>query len=264
MSHQPLLSSAPGIEEISRYCMATDLGLECVCSRRAQVRVGTGTTARKEDSTLYYYAKQIDDDLLSLQSLNAHWAPSGPSTEVTLEELITQYQPEVDMFVKHVRPVMRQIAKAVARGDRHREQGQPYSAEMEYNQALGLDETNIRALFGLGLTYLQYGQEDKARVVFEELIRLDGFADAAFKHLFNQFGIELRKRGMCGEACRYYSRAIELCQNDENLLFNLARAYFEGGQIQEAEDTLECCLRMNPNHAEGERFLSYLGSVTLE
>lgn len=104
------------IAEVSKYCMATDLGLECVCSKRSTVTIGTGATSKKEDSTLYYYAKQIDDDLLALQSLNANWAPSGPAAEVTMDELITQYQPEVDMFLKQVKPVIQKIAKAVARG----------------------------------------------------------------------------------------------------------------------------------------------------
>ena len=251
------------ITEVSKYCMATDLGLECVCSRRSTVKVGTGTTLKKEDSTLYYYAKQIDDDLLAVQSLNSHWAPSGTAQEVTMTELITQYQPEVDMFLKQVKPVMQKIAKAVAKGDRHRNNGEPFSAAMEYNNALGLDEKNVRALFGLGLTYLQYNQHDKAKVVFEELIELDGFASAEFKHLFNQFGIELRKQDMVEQACRYYSRAIEVCKTDENLYFNLARAFVQGGMIGEAEGALEKCLRINPGHEEGLKFKKYLCSLSL-
>ena len=74
---QEPMEDACSIEEVSKYCMATDLGLECVCSKRSTVTIGTGATSKKEDSTLYYYAKQIDDDLLALQSLNANWAPSA-------------------------------------------------------------------------------------------------------------------------------------------------------------------------------------------
>jgi tetratricopeptide (TPR) repeat protein len=225
--------------------------------------VGTGSTAKSQDSTLFYYAKQVDDDLLALQSLNANWAPSGPSVEVTLEELITQYQPEVDMFLKKVKPVMQKIAKHVAKGDRHRNNGEPYSAAMEYTNALGLDEKNVRAMFGLGLTYLQYDQHEKAKVLFEDLIGLDGFASAEFKHLFNQFGIELRRQKMHEQARRYYARAIELCTTDENLYFNLARAFFEDGRIGEADRTLETCLRINPGHEEALRFRKYLASVCL-
>ena len=251
------------IAEVSKYCMATDLGLECVCSKRSSVTIGTGATSKKEDSTLYYYAKQIDDDLLALQSLNAQWAPSGPALEVTMDELITQYQPEVDMFLKQVKPVIQKIAKAVAKGDRHRRNGEPYSAAMEYSNALDLDEKNVRALFGLGLTYLQYNQHDKAQTVFEQLIALDGFASAEYKHLFNQFGIELRKQNMLNQACRYYSRALEVCSTDENLYFNLARAYVQGGMVAEAEGAVEKCLRINPGHEEGQKFKKYLDSLSL-
>lgn len=263
MGKENAVTGSHSISDVSKYCMATDLGLECVCSKRSSVTIGTGSTSKKEDSTLYYYAKQVDDDLLALQSLNAHWAPSGPALEVTMDELITQYQPEVDMFLKQVKPVIQKIAKSVAKGDRHRRNGEPYSAAMEYNNALGLDEKNVRALFGLGLTYLQYNQHDKAQTVFEQLIALDGFASAEYKHLFNQFGIELRKQNMLDQACRYYSRALEVCSTDENLYFNLARAFVQGGMIVEAEGAVEKCLRINPGHEEGLKFKKYLSSLSL-
>ncbi len=121
----------------------------------------------------------------------------------------------------------------------------------------------MRALFGLGLTYLQYDQHEKAQTVFEQLIALDGFASAEYKHLFNQFGIELRKQDMLEQACRYYSRALEVCATDENLYFNLARAFVQGGRVAEAETALEKCLSINPAHEEGQKFKKYLGSVSL-
>jgi tetratricopeptide (TPR) repeat protein len=263
LEDENIVTEGYSIAEVSKYCMATDLGLECVCSKRSTVVIGTGATTKKEDSTLYYYAKQIDDELLALQSLNANWAPSGPAIEVTMDELITQYQPEVDMFLKQVKPVIQKIAKAVAKGDRHRRNGEPYSAAMEYSNALGLDEQNVRALFGLGLTYLQYKQHDKAQTVFEQLIALDGFASAEFKHLFNQFGIELRKQDMLEQACRYYLRALEVCSTDENLYFNLARAFVQGGRVGEAESALEKCLNINPRHEEGIKFKKYICSLSL-
>lgn len=254
-------ASGASVAQSSKYCMATDLGLECVCSKRGTITVGTGTTAKKEDSTLFFYARQIDEELLALQSLNAQWAPSGPTIEITWEQLITDYQPEVELFLSKVKPVMKSIAKAVARGDRHRKNGAPYSAEMEYNNALDLDEKNLRALFGLGLTYLQYNQPEKAKAVFEQMIVLEGFTEPEYKHLFNQFGIELRKKKMIEESRRYYARAIELCQTDENLYFNLARAFHEGGQYVEADNMLEVCLEMNPAHDEAQLFRKYLANL---
>ncbi len=238
------------LEQLSQYCTASDLGLECACSKRQEIKIGTGTTTRKEESTVYYYARQVEDDLLTLQSLNDHWLPVGEAQQITLAELVTQYQPEVEIFVKKIRPAMNELRKTIARGDRHRKNGQPYSAELEYNRALAMDEDNVRALFGLGLTYLQYGQTDKAQIVFEHLVRLDGFVDPAHKHLFNEFGIALRKRGLFDEAEQYYTRALELCPDDENLYFNLGRALFEAGKLEAAANAARICLSLNPNHAE--------------
>jgi tetratricopeptide (TPR) repeat protein len=241
------------LEQLSQYCTASDLGLECACSKRQEIKIGTGTTTRKEESTVYYYARQVDDDLLALQTLNEHWLPVGEAREITLAELVTQYQPEVDVFLKKIRPAMVELRKTIARGDRHRRNGQPYSAELEYNRALAMDEDNVRALFGLGLTYLQYGQPEKAQTVFEHLVTLDGFMDPAHKHLFNEFGIALRKQKLYEEAERYYTRALEICPDDENLYFNLGRALYEAGKLEHAANAARICLSLNPAHGEAAK-----------
>ena len=241
------------ILELSKYCTASDLGLECACSKRQEIKIGTGTTSRKEESTVYYYARQVDEDNLALQALNENWLPVGTPQQITFEELIIQYQPEVEVFLRRIRPAMVELRKTIARGDRHRQNGEPYSAEMEYTRALTMDEDNVRALFGLGLTYLQYGQQDKAQSVFEHLVGLDGFMDPAHKHLFNEFGISLRKQKMYAEAQRYYSRALELCPDDENLYFNLARALYEGGNLDAEANAVRICLSLNPSHVEATK-----------
>ena len=68
---------------------------------------------------------------------------------------------------------------------------------------------------------------------------------------------------MLEQACRYYLRALEVCSTDENLYFNLARAFVQGGRVGEAESALEKCLSINPGHEEGIKFKKYLCSLSL-
>jgi len=75
---------------------------------------------------------------------------------------------------------------------------------------------------------------EKSRLIFGELVTMDGAFENRHKHLFNEFGINLRKSSLFEEAVRYYSRALEingdLFGEDENLYYNLARAYYEKGE----------------------------------
>ena len=83
------------------------------------------------------------------------------------------------------------------------------------------------------------------------------------KHLFNEFGIALRKKQMFDEAIRYYHRAIELTQKDENLYLNLARAHFEKGDRAPAFANLRICLEINSAHGEAKSFLKYMARERL-
>ncbi|MFN2342740.1 MAG: tetratricopeptide repeat protein, partial [Desulfonatronovibrio sp.] len=136
---------------------------------------------------------------------------------VSKDEILEKFSPEPEFYTYTVFPKMRELNKTIARADRHRQKGEGYSAEFEYNNALNVDEENIRASFGLGLTYLERGDKDKANNIFERLVKLDAAFEKEHKHLFNDFGINLRKQEMYAQALEYYSRGLELVENDENL-----------------------------------------------
>jgi len=143
---------------------------------------------------------------------------------------------------------MLDLRKTIAKGDKHREKHEPFSAEMEYTKALDVDETNVRAIFGLGLVYLEKGDNESARLVFHQLVETKGAFAAKHKHLFNDFGIALRKGGLYVEAAQYYSRALELTDKDENLFYNLARAHYEQFHWQRAADSLARALLLDEEH----------------
>lgn len=143
---------------------------------------------------------------------------------------------------------MRELKKSLAKGDKHRAKGELLSAEMEYTKALDVDETNVRAIFGLGLVYLEREDTEKAQVVFEDLVELQGAFDLKHKHLFNEFGIALRKNGLHPQAVQYYTRAVELTKVDENLYYNVSRACYEMNEWEQCIDWAGRALRLDPNH----------------
>jgi tetratricopeptide (TPR) repeat protein len=56
----------------------------------------------------------------------------------------------------------------------------------------------------------------------------------------------------------YYSKALEIDGYNDHIMFNLARVYFEMGQLDEARNQLFRALEINPELEMARRFLRYL------
>ncbi|NMC49482.1 MAG: tetratricopeptide repeat protein, partial [Desulfovibrio sp.] len=77
-------------------------------------------------------------------------------------------------------------------------------------------------------------------------------------HLFNEFGINLRKNKMLDQALDYYRRAENLSEADENLHYNIARAFFEKKDLQMCFEYLKKALDLNPELVAAKKFIAYL------
>ena len=220
-------------------------------------KVGTGTTTRKTVQKTFWFVEQ-HENIIECQPLNTNYVPSGPKRKVTLDELIAKFSPEPEFYLNSVFPKMQELQRSVENGDSHREKGENFAAEYEYARALKVDEENVRANFGIGLTYLERGDSAKAQDIFQRLVKLDAAFEPEHKHLFNDFGINLRKNKMLKESLEYYQRALELTQNDENLFMNMARVLLETNDINGCIDNLLKALELAPRHEPSLKFLAWL------
>ncbi|MDR2668948.1 MAG: hypothetical protein LBC14_03210 [Desulfovibrio sp.] len=237
--------------------------IQGVFSSQEVKKVGTGTTTRKTIQKTFWFCEEKDDGSLDVQPLNPNYIPSGPKKNVNREYFLTHFAPEPELYLQSVYPKMREINKTIARAERYRANSELYSAEMEYNNALKVDDENVRANFGLGITYLERGENDKAQNVFTRLVNLDAAFEEEHKHLFNEFGIKLRKNGMTDQAVKYYERALELAGQDENLLYNLARAWLEKKDNVKCLDFLLKSLALNPRLEPAVKFLIWVDGKRL-
>jgi tetratricopeptide (TPR) repeat protein len=221
-------------------------------------RIGAGQTAHKSLVKIYFYAKEDGPSDVLLRPLKANYLPMDKGLTITREELIEKYTAEPEVYAEKMLPALKKLKQAIARGERHRESGEFNAAEFEFENALDMEAENARATFGLGLTYMDWGKPDKAAEVFEKLIRMDGAFKAEHKHLFNEFGIKLRKNGMYARALNYYERALELCSDDENLHCNMARTFYDMGEPQQAARSLRLALEINPASKGAKAFLEHI------
>lgn len=226
------------------------------CIERSS-RIGTGTTAKKVTSQANYYARETENGEIELMLINEKNVPIGSPETITKEELLAEGMPMPQLF-NEVIGNLRKVKKAIARGDKFRARNETFTAEYEYSNALDLDEENVRANFGIGLCLLARDEKDKAKEVFDRIVRIDSAFEDEHKHLFNEYGIALRKKKMAEQAAEYYRRALVLSDSDENLWYNLGRALFDLEDWAGCAEAAQRCLALNPHHPEGKKMLAYL------
>lgn len=230
-----------------------------VFSTDAQQFVGKRVLGRVTQR-LFVYAEEQEDGKVAIWRLSRNFIPTGSRRLIAKERLLADYLPEPSIYINKVVPLMRRLDDVVAAADRHRERQELFAAEFEYKNALRLDEDHVKATFGLGLTYLERQEKDSADIVFQKIMRIEAAFTPEHKHLFNDFGIQMRKLGMYDEAMKYYSRAYRLCRTDEHLLYNMARTQYEKGRLKSARMMLTQALRLSAAFPEGKAFMAFLES----
>ncbi|MEF2232351.1 MAG: tetratricopeptide repeat protein, partial [Pseudodesulfovibrio sp.] len=203
--------------------MAATLGpggaVRCVFSSLERIKVGTGVTTRGHASKLLWFVEGLGEGRFSLRKLNDHHVPTGEGKVIGLDRLLRDYAPEVEHYEQYTLPAMELLEDFLDEGEGQRVAGKLYSAEGSFRKALGLDEQNVRALFNLGLVYMAMEDADRTRDLMRSLLTIRSAFTGKDQHLFNEFGISLRKHGLFREAVEYYSRALDYAPDDDHLLF---------------------------------------------
>lgn len=227
-------------------------------SDKRENKLGVGGTSRLSERLLYFYAESSPEGGVSLQALNANHCPSGAKRKVAFQEFLEDYHPEPLFYYNKVRPVMTRVETNLKKGDEHLDTDRPDLAEKCFRRVLAIDEENIHGVFGLGLAYLAAGKLDAAEEILGKLMNLEMAFSQEHSHLFNRFGIQMRKAGMHQQALDYYRRALELSGDDEHLHFNTCRIHYELGEYGSAMACIVKALALNAGFREGESMFKFL------
>lgn len=219
---------------------------------------GHGTTSRAYEQKTWWFVRRLDDDTYAVQALNANSIPSGPLSPISKGEFIRNYQPEPGYYEKRCLPFIDSLKKKLSLAEKHLAAEDLDGAEKEFCKALLLDEKNPSANIELGKIYLQKGDGKKLSRAFRRILNIDALFQEQERHLFNEFGICLRKDKHFAEAISFYDKALEHQETDEHLHFNLARALAESGDTNTAREHLQRALELRADFTEARRFLEYL------
>lgn len=224
--------------------------------------VGVGGTAKGYEQKTYWFVRRMPDDMYELQPINANHLPSGVRRLLAKREFMAGFAPEPGYYEKKTLPYVQSLKKKLACGEEALCEGNLDEAEKNFCKALLLDEGNAAATMGLGEVYSRKQDHKRLGEVLRRILNMDEVYREEQRHAFNRFGITLRKEKFFSEALRYYRRAIEFSPLDENLHFNAARAYFEGGELTQCIEHLQQALALQPGFTEAAEFLRYIESCS--
>jgi len=99
--------------------------------------------------------------------------------------------------------------------------------------------------------------EEKLSQAMEIVKGSEDIHDGVILH-YNTIAMKDREIKQFDQAIKNYNKAISMSPEDENLHYNIARAYFEASMRDKAAEYLSKALKLNPEFKEGQVFYNYL------
>jgi hypothetical protein len=232
-----------------------------VYSQHIASEIGSGTTRVEHQNVTYWYVLQIADGLFEIQPLTAQGLPSGIKKKVAFKSFITSYIPEPFYYTEHPVDVMERLSQKLL--------------DMDEDLSLGaLDDQELTALRAIMVDPLVVADHapkdgdqahqvvlDLARKVVSALMSRCPICRDEHRVRFNSFGVTLRKEGHHDQSLGFFSKALAIEKNDENIYFNIARTCFDMGDYDKCRQALEKALSINPAFIEAAKFLQYLAKM---
>lgn len=237
-----------------------------------------GDGVRMDTEPVYLFVMLRSDGTLAGQPLSSGGMPSGFVHDLAVEELADVYRPETGEVLSLLQRTAASLQSKMAVCNAADKSGiQPAEAlsdaELQLAQGLLAVIGAEQVCPGGDLpedeaSNTPFGAEVRTGAVFSDLrlcpllAALSGGEPLVSEHLkfITRHAISCRKKRQYERAIAYYHHALAM-REDDHVLFNLARVYFDTEQFCEARKYLERALQLNPQLDMAVRFLEFLGAV---
>jgi tetratricopeptide (TPR) repeat protein len=212
-------------------------------------------SSRDKGRKQYWLVKETGGGSAEVQPINERLAPTGAKRNISLGELLEGFEPEPEFYVDGA------LKSETPEPEKPAAPRKGVTLDLEGFELSGSAEEvekSARAAFGMALAHLKRGNRTKARRIFENLAGSEAGFQRVHKHMFNDFGISLRREHLPETAIKLYSRALSLASDDPHLHFNMARVLYEDRNFTEANSHLERALQLDPELMEARMFLEYI------
>ncbi len=130
------------------------------------------------------------------------------------------------------------------------ERGYFEQAQAYFQQAVKDDPKSAEAVYGLGSTYLQRQDTNRARECFERVLQVHASYPGTMPNAWNNLGILAARENNIDVAIQDFQHALEIDPEHTIALQNLGSAYRQQKLWPEAERVLKHALALNSDNAE--------------
>jgi len=215
------------------------------------VQVGTGVTKHEHEQTIMWLAAQTPTTDICIQPLDPFHIPTGIVTTISNCIFFQTYVPAPDYYEQYIRPGVKKLSEWLGAVNTPMPQGKPDNETGRFLRSF------LSILHGEAGMAIRAGDPDILRMLVQQA------ADMLF---YNHFHISIalaavrqRKERNYPLAIDFYSRALQI-REDDHLLFNIARTYYEMKNIDAAKECLTKALALNPDLAVARQFLDFIAT----
>jgi len=238
--------------------MSDDFEVMGVYSHSSKYEYKVGERGSRYRHGTFWFVRKREEDSYEVRPLNANHVPSGMIKLISKADFIKFYTPELSYYQDNTLPCLETLQKKVRLGRRYFNLGQMDKAEMEFCEAVLMQDDSVEGNMGLSDVYAEQQEFSKLRTVLEKLLNIDEVFREEQRHRFNEFGINLRKKELYDDAIRFYNKALEVNELDENLHFNTARAYHAKENYDGCRKHLHRAMEINPSMPEAKSFMKVI------
>ena len=231
-------------------------------SEEVKISLGTGATKRATTGENIFYAEELPSGEVKLSLLDMAGKRTRITEVVEKEEFFQRCKLKPGFVppdrTEKLDKIKEKADRHASRGNLHLRKGELNSAEFEFQSSLKLDEEHVRANYGMVKLHLEKGDDEEAKEILNKLTSIDALFEDENKHVFNEFGIDLRRMKMFDQALDSYRKALEINVKDPILNFNMARALIDKKQWGQALSCLERALELKEEFPEAQKLFQLL------
>ena len=234
-------------------CVSKTAFIGVYSSSTTKPKEGRGAAKRKT----YWFAWDCGDEGYRVQELDDTFQPKGEPLPMDFSTFQVSFVQEPSVFAAPIKlasfpasPVQPQSPQPSGGA------AKPEQRAAEWEEV----ESHVRAHFAALLLKIRRGDGlPDALQALRDIAEMEEGIVPEHKHMFAEFGINLRKGKLPEIALAHAKRVLSLAPGDSHGHFNIARIYHVLGELGEAEQHLQAALEFSPDLGYARDFLAYIG-----
>ena len=218
-------------------------------SSHKKAQLGTGSTTHERDQSIIWLASQLPTSDICIQPLDPAMLPTGIVSTISSADFFQHYHPEPECYDSSLRPGAKKLSEWMGAV------GTPMPKQKPDRETGLFLRSFLAILHGASGIAAREGDPDKLRTLAQQASVMRFFDH--FQICIASAAVRQRKERNYPLAIDFYSRALQV-KEDDHLLFNTARTYYEMKNIEAAKDCLARALMLNPELTVARQFLDFI------